>query len=154
MGHPDGDALAGEVAGLENELVLLSRHHLRRGRSQSLDRSAYILLGRLELAGAMTLKELASAFDLDISTVNRQVGALERNGLVERVPDPHGALARRVRPTELGLARLRADRVSSSEGVLRVVEGWPGERVGLLRELLMEFNQGIEELEGQRWPRP
>ena len=44
----------------------------------------------------MSLKELSCAFSLDISTINRQIGALRRQGLVERVEDPDGGLARKV----------------------------------------------------------
>ena len=144
---------ARDVAGLENELILLSRHSLQRGRLQKLDRSAYLLLGRLELAEALSLKELAAASGLDISTINRQVGMLERKGLVERVQDPDGGLARKIQPTRLGLERLDADRVTSCEGVRRVVRDWPDAKVDQLRELLLAFNSGIEDLEGQRWPR-
>ena len=150
----DQKAEARDVSGLEYELILLSRHSLQRGRLQELDRSAYILLGRLELGDAMSLKELAIACSVDISTINRQVGMLERKALVERVDDPRGGLARKIQPTPLGLERLRADRATSCEGVRRVVSDWPEARVDLLRTLLREFNGGIEGLEGQRWPRP
>ncbi|WP_024793776.1 MarR family winged helix-turn-helix transcriptional regulator [Tomitella biformata] len=143
-----------DVSSLEYELILLSRHSLQRGRLQEMDRSAYILLGRLELADAMSLKELAVACRVDVSTINRQVGMLERKSLVERVKDPDGGVARKVRPTRLGLERLRADREISCDGVRKVVRDWPDERVGQLRQLLREFNGGIEHLEGQRWPRP
>lgn len=148
---PEGSGA--DIADLENEMILLSRHALRRGRRRELDRSAYLLLGRLALVEAMSLKELATAFDLDSSTVNRQVGMLERKSLVERVVDPDGGVARKVRPTVLGLERLRADRESSREGVRLVVQDWPRERVRLLGELLLEFNEGIEGLEGRPWPR-
>lgn len=146
--------VARDVSDLEYELILLSRHSLQRSRRQQLDRSAYIVLGRLELDGAMSLRELSAAFGLDISTVNRQVGMLERKSLVERVEDPAGGVARKVRPTELGLERLRVDRETSCDGVRKVVHDWPEAQVELLRGLLREFNGGIEHLEGQRWPRP
>lgn len=143
-----------EVARLEHELVLLSRHFLQRGRLQELDRSAYILLGRLELGEPMSLKEIAAACALDASTINRQVGMLERKGLVERVVDPGGGVARKIRPTALGVERLHADRAVSRDGVQRIVQEWPEERVEVLRRLLWEFNTSIEDLEGRRWPRP
>ncbi len=52
------------VAGVEYELMLLSRYHAlswQRGQ-QTLDRSAYLILARLELDRLMSLKELAEAF--------------------------------------------------------------------------------------------
>ena len=45
------------------------------GRSSALERSATVLLARLEAGGAMSIAELAEAFDLDVSTVHRQVAA-------------------------------------------------------------------------------
>ncbi|WP_107984307.1 MarR family transcriptional regulator [Rhodococcus sp. OK519] len=143
-------------AGIEYELTLLSRYHAlawQRGR-QTLDRSAYLILARLELDRLMSLKELAEAFLLDISTINRQVGALERNGLVERVADPGGGVARKVRPTEKGMAQMRADRDLNRSGVGRVLEEWTPDEVELLQSLLVRFNRGVEAIEGRQWPRP
>ena len=66
---------------------------------------------------------------------------------------PGGGVARKIRPTALGLQRLRADRESLREGLRIVVQDWPAERVRLLGELLLEFNLAVEELEGTPWPR-
>lgn len=144
------------LSNVEYELTLLSRYHAltwQRG-GQMLDRSAYLILSRLELDHLMSLKELSEAFLLDISTVNRQVGALERKGLVERIADPEGGVARKVRPTEEGMARMRADRAQNRAGVGRVLERWSADEIGLLRSMLVRFNRDVEELEGRSWPRP
>lgn len=154
MTDPSVDDGGIDIAGLENEMILLSRHALQRGRRQELDRSAYLLLGRLDLTPAMSLRELTAAVNLDGSTVNRQVGMLERKGLVERMADPDGGVARKIRPTTLGLKLLHADRESLREGLLLVVRDWPADRVRLLGQLLLEFNVGVESLEGRPWPRP
>ncbi|MGF7121130.1 MarR family winged helix-turn-helix transcriptional regulator [Rhodococcus sp. BE178] len=141
---------------IEYELTLLSRYHAlaqQRG-GQKLDRSAYLILARLELEQPMSLKELAEAFVLDISTINRQVGALERHGFVERVADPDGGVARKVRPTESGLDRLHLDRDLNRTGIGRVLGGWDVDEIRLLRDMLVRFNRGVEEIEGQPWPRP
>lgn len=151
------DEMVELVAGIEYELTLLSRHHLRArllSQEQYLDRSAYVILGRLELEGLMSLKELATALRLDISTVNRQVGALVRHKLVDRVADPDGGLARKIRATAEGLAALHRDRKASQEGVARVVDGWRRSDLERLREGLLQFNAGIEALEDNAWPRP
>lgn len=143
------------IAALEVELSLLARHHLHSSQhspERELDRSAYQLLGRLEL-GPMTLKELAEAFRLDPSTVNRQVGALVRDGLVERIPDPGGSTARALRPTRRGRALLRRDRIFGQRQVARVLEGWEPGDVEELCRLLERFNTSIEALEGRPWPR-
>jgi DNA-binding MarR family transcriptional regulator len=146
----------GTVAGIEYELMLLSRYHAlswQRG-GQTLDRSAYLILARLELDRLMSLKELAEAFLLDISTINRQVGALERHGLVERVADPDGGVARKVRPTKAGLARMGADRDLNRDGAERVLESWAPDEIALLHGLLARFNRDVESIEGRTWPRP
>lgn len=143
-----------ELVDIEYELTLLSRYHLSAQRAElQLDRSAYLLLGRLELDYPMSLKELACAFSLDISTINRQIGALRRHGLVERVEDPDGGLARKVRPTVAGLSKLRADREHSIAGVEKVLREWSPESRTALSELLRQLNQSVEKLEGRDWPR-
>ena len=145
-----------DVELLEQELTLLSRHQLSSAQHNPdlvLDRSAYQLLGRLEL-GPLSLKQLAEAFRLDVSTVNRQIASLRRKGLVERIADPAGGLAQLLRPTRKGLALLRADRVTRHGQIAQVLETWDAADVRALHELLAKFNLSIESLEGQPWPRP
>jgi DNA-binding MarR family transcriptional regulator len=140
---------------LEQELTLLARHQLSSAHHNPdlvLDRSAYQLLGRLEL-GALTLKQLAEAFRLDISTVNRQIASLRRKGLVERIADPAGGVAQQLRPTRRGLAQLRQDRETRHGQIGQVLEDWDADDVDRLHELLARFNVSIESLEGQAWPR-
>ncbi|GAA2426402.1 MarR family winged helix-turn-helix transcriptional regulator [Streptomyces pulveraceus] len=146
------------LSDLERELTLLSRHFIAaRGprAGQSLERSAYVLLTRLEVGEPLTLKELALTFQIDVSTINRQVSAMLRNGLVERIPDPEGGMARKFRPTALGLERLEADRAVSRAGTTRLIQasGWTDRRTEEFVTLLMEFNQSIERLEGLTWSR-
>lgn len=150
-----GSTLDAAIAGVEVELSLLARHQLRSSRHtprRALDRSAYQLLGRLE-HGPLSLRQLAEAFGLDQSTVNRQVNALLRGGLVEKVTDPEGGLARLLRPTRRGRTLLRRDRAVAQDVVGRVLDGWPGRDVEHFQQLLERFNRSIERLEGSPWPR-
>lgn len=147
----------GEDSAIEYELTLLSRHFLhsqQRTPGTQLDRSGYLLLGRLQLEGPMSLRELAEAFRLDVSTVNRQVNALRRKQLVERVSDPEGGLARKVRATEKGLDLLEADRERQRSGLDRVIGAWGERDRRQLLRLLTRLNTDIEQLEGRPWPRP
>ena len=141
---------------IEYELTLLSRYHAlsRQRGGQQLDRSAYLLLARLELEPPMTLRELAEAFRLDISTINRQVGALERHGYVERIADPAGGVARKIQPTRAGLEQLHEDRELNCGGIASVLDGWSDEEIEELRNVLTRFNRDVERLEGRPWPRP
>lgn len=150
------NALTDAIEQLEQELTLLARHQLSSTQHTSdlhLDRSGYQLLSRLEL-GALTLKQLAAAFRLDISTVNRQVAALRTKGLVERVGDPAGGIARLLRPTAHGLDLLHQDRRVRYQQVSSVLTDWMPQDVEKLQELLSRFNSSIEALEGEAWPRP
>jgi DNA-binding MarR family transcriptional regulator len=143
------------IAAVEVELSLLARHHLHSSQhspERLLDRSGYHLLSRLEL-GPLNLKQLAEAFRLDPSTVNRQVNALLRAGLVERARDPDGAVARVLRPTEAGLDLLHRDRRILQEQVGRVLADWSTAETDELHRMLEKLNTSIEALEGRPWPR-
>lgn len=143
------------IAALEVELSLLARHFLHSSQhspERLLDRSGYQLLSRLEL-GPLTLKQLAEAFRLDASTVNRQVNALLRAGLVERIPDPAGAVAKVLRPTAAGLDLLHRDRATVQDQLATVLDGWKRQDRDDLRRLLEKLNTSIEALEGRPWPR-
>ncbi|MET7771164.1 MarR family transcriptional regulator [Nocardia sp. NPDC005366] len=139
------------------ELTLLSRHYpasmLRRPGFQ-LDRSAYVILTRLELDNPLSLRELSDALQLDISTINRQIGAMLKQELVEREPDPDGGIARKIRATDKGLKALADDRARSHDGIGAVVADWSPVDVDQLGSLIARFNESIEHLEHNRWPRP
>lgn len=147
-----------ELTGLVRELMLVTRHSVLevadsyRGDDR-LDRSAFILLSRLEAEGPMSIGQLADAFGLDVSTVNRQTAAMLRAGVAERIPDPGGGLARKLRITGEGRRRLRNERDWSVNGLRRVLRDWAPEEVSQLLTALTRFNQSIEELSGKPWPR-
>ncbi|MFE4260732.1 MarR family winged helix-turn-helix transcriptional regulator [Streptomyces sp. NPDC056883] len=142
---------------LERELMLLSRHQVlaRRERDpERLERSAYVLLSRIDTQGPMSIGQLSEAFGLDTSTVNRQTAALLRCGLAERVPDPDGGMARKLRITEEGGRRLAEDRDVNQSCLARVIAGWSPEEVRQLEDALVRLNRSAEALEGRHWPRP
>jgi DNA-binding MarR family transcriptional regulator len=142
---------------LELELLLLGRHTAIVANDVAtgprLDRSAYLLLTRLELSGAMTLKELADALRLDASTVSRQTAAIVKAGLAERIPGTVEQIARRYRPTARGLAELHADRTERLAQLGDLLVDWdPRDRRRLVGALRM-FNEQIEHAQDMRWPR-
>ncbi|MBF6210821.1 winged helix-turn-helix transcriptional regulator [Nocardia puris] len=145
------------LARLAFELTLFSRHFpasvLRRPGFR-LDRSAFLILTRLEIDSPLSLRELADAFRLDISTINRQVGAMLKQGLVERVSDPDGGIARKLRASAEGLAQLAADRALSRTNIGTVVSDWSDDDIAQLSGLIARFNGSIEQLEENPWPRP
>ncbi|MCF2526013.1 MarR family winged helix-turn-helix transcriptional regulator [Yinghuangia soli] len=145
------------LAQIERECMLLARHQVmvnRNAEGHPLERSAYLLISRLEDEGPMSIGQLADAFSLDTSTVNRQVAALLRGGLAERIVDPDGGLARKLRATDEGRRRLAADRERYCRGVERVVANWSDAERRELLDVLARFNRSIEDLQGNPWPRP
>ncbi|MFE0113838.1 MarR family winged helix-turn-helix transcriptional regulator, partial [Amycolatopsis sp. NPDC059019] len=143
--------------GLSRELKLLSRHQVlphSLATPLALERSAFLLLSRLEADQPMSLRELAEAFGLDVSTVNRQVAALLRQGLAERIPDPGGGLARKLRATEEGKRKLGQDQAQHRAGLDMIMTHWSAADRHTFFELLRRFNEDIEALQGTTpWPR-
>lgn len=100
---------------IERELLILTRNRetstprgVRDGGA--LDRSAYVLLSRLEAQGPMSIPDFVEAFGFNASTFTRQTSALLRDGLVERTLDPDGGVARKFRVTDKGSTRLAEQR--------------------------------------------
>ncbi|GAA2029255.1 MarR family winged helix-turn-helix transcriptional regulator [Catenulispora yoronensis] len=143
---------------VEFESMLLGRHvHMSIrsiGDDGGLERGAYILLSRLRVEGAMSIGQLAEAFELDVSTLNRRTAALSRGGLIERIPDPEGGIARKFRLTEAGERELDQARSWNVAGLDRVLEGWSSEDVDAFADYLRRFNTDIERISGRPWPRP
>ena len=140
---------------MQYELMLFSRYTLRpllQG-GPTLERSAYVLLNRLEHSEPMTFKELSQALRLDTSTIHRQVGALIRHEHVAYVAGPAGEVARRIAPTAAGIEALLATRTSHEQGLRGVVGAWSQEKQRTFMGLLREFNETVECLEGAPWPR-
>jgi DNA-binding MarR family transcriptional regulator len=152
------EGASADIAAIERELTLISRYTVmvtnRSAANQRLERSAYLLLSRIEAEGPMSIGQLSEAFGLDASTINRQTAAMLRAGLVGRIPDPDGGLARKLRITEAGLARLHADRDWAVNGVGRVLADWDPADVATLAHLLVQYNITIERRQGRLWPRP
>ncbi|MGD6741118.1 MarR family winged helix-turn-helix transcriptional regulator [Streptomyces sp. BH106] len=144
---------------IERELLILNRHlemtSPRRVRldSNALDRSAYVLLSRLEAQGPMSVPDLVDAFGLTPSTLSRQTTALLREGLVERTLDPGGSIARQFRITGEGRERLHTDRDAIATGLTDVLGDWPEDRLRRFIEDLEKFNTDIEQRTGRPWPR-
>ncbi|MEV6162578.1 MarR family transcriptional regulator [Streptomyces sp. NPDC052052] len=140
---------------IEFETMLLGRYmHLLTHRGDGrLDRSAYILLSRIQDEGPLSISQLSEAFGLDTSTLNRQTAAMLRTGVVARIPDPEGGIARKFAITAEGERRLDRDRTANMNGLARVLEDWTPEEATQFADSLARFNRHIERLDGRPWPR-
>ena len=141
---------------IEFETMLLGRHsinaHLRR--PDHLERSAYLVLRRLRIDGPMSIGELSEAFGLDNSTLHRQTTAMTKAGLLERIPDPAGGIARKFRITEEGERRVRADRAYNVRALDRALAEWSEHDIRTFAAYLARFNTDLERRESRPWPRP
>lgn len=145
-------------AQLEYELMLLCRQlmdvqrRVKAGDVQ-LDRSAYVLLSRLEREGALSIKQLRERLGLDDSTLNRQTAAMLRSGLVQRIVDPNGGAARKFEVTDEGRAQLADARAAAASHYDTATAQWSPDQRARLLQALREFNMALEAQEGRAWPR-
>ncbi|MQY18671.1 MarR family winged helix-turn-helix transcriptional regulator [Nocardia macrotermitis] len=147
----------GPVEMVEFESMLLTKYTLDprfRSGNGLLERSAYLLLSRIEVAGPQSIRQFGDALRLDASTLNRQTRAMLRDRLVERIPDPDGGIARKFQLTETGRRLLHAARAVHLDGMNRIMADWSAADITAFAAYLRRFNLGIERLDGRGWPRP
>ncbi|MEV6599268.1 MarR family transcriptional regulator [Actinoplanes sp. NPDC051346] len=96
---------------------------------RALDRAAYVILRLLQESGPQNVSAVAHRLNLDGSTVTRQVGAMYRDGLVERSPDPEDGRGTVIAATTQGLAQVDAVSQARRELYDTVLKDWtPHER--------------------------
>lgn len=122
------------AATLRGAITRLNRR-LRRARPVSeLTQSQLSALTSLELAGALTPKELADAERVQPPSVTRTVAALEQRGLVQRTPHPTDGRQVILAPTEQGREIVVLDRRARDAWLAkRLAELGPEERDTLRR---------------------
>lgn len=145
------------IATLELEAMLFVRHltlSSQRDGETALDRSAYTILSCLTCGGSQTLARLSDTIGLDTSTLHRQTAAMLRAGLIERVPDPEGGIARKFVVTPEGERRLTDACRENMARMMRATSGWEPEDRDAFARYLTRFNQAIEAEDNRPWPRP
>ncbi len=162
------DTGVGERAGVEDakrtdlveyEHMVLGRHTLRAipitpETEELLERSSYIMLSRIERQGPLSIGQLSEAFGLDASTLNRQTAAAVRAGVLRRIPDPEGGIARKFQLTAAGIRRLKLTRDWHVDALNNIMAGWSEQDVLDFAAFLRRFNTDIERLDRRPWPRP
>lgn len=137
------------VTQVEAQVALLLRLADRNRRSsgrltETLERSAYLVLRLLDTTGPAGVNEIADHLRLDASTVTRQVVAMEAAGLVTRERD---ALDRRrcvVTQTPAGVDALARTRAVRAEVYAEVLAGWSAADRDLLAGLLARLNDDLD----------
>jgi DNA-binding MarR family transcriptional regulator len=111
---------------------------------RSLERAAYGVLARIAGGGSQRLSTLAGALCVDLSTVSRQVAALEGAGLVRRTPDPTDRRASLIEVTEAGVDVFLQHRRKWVEALRDLMADWTaGERQEFAR-LFARLNEAME----------
>ncbi len=138
---------------LGDELMRLARRRSQVYPGSALDTSAFRLLWLLTEGPPRTLRELADELQLDQSTVNRQVNAAIKHGLVERYAVA-GRSSRLLRPTEDGRAAYVHDAALRADVYGAVLEELGAERAAALVAELRELNDGLDRAHSRLRPEP
>jgi DNA-binding MarR family transcriptional regulator len=121
--------------------ILLRRATFSSRKFGGLDRAAYLLLRQLSDHGPVGVKTLADEFHLDVSTVSRQVTALEFNGYIQRLPDPDDHRASNFRLTDTGLRKLSEAKTERVFRFAELLKEWSPEDSQKFSELLSRLNR-------------
>jgi DNA-binding MarR family transcriptional regulator len=98
--------------------------------------SQYGILARLKRQGPMSINALAAELVLDRTTLGRNVGPLERDGLVAIESDPSDGRSKILQLTKTGEARFRRAQKHWAEAQKRFEGAYGGRRASQLRENL------------------
>lgn len=140
---------------VERELTLLGRRVQKvrphpSGEDPPLERAAYAILSWLQDQdqdqGPVRAQALVERFQLDGSTVSRQVAALVSAGLVVRVADQRDGRARLLELTGRGRDVLEATREARRGLLCRLLAAWPQSDRAAFGYLLERFNAGLDDL--------
>ena len=128
---------AGEDARQFGELfpAVYLRFHRRDGKHRELPTASRSVLHHLTLAGPLTIGEMVKHLSRAQSVVSEIVDHLERDGLLERRPDPKDKRKKLVWLSDRGLALLDHEREVLSRTLLTraMTRMRPADRVALLR---------------------
>jgi len=126
------DPLA-EAAAVREGVQRLSRRLQGERSPTGLSLTKTSLLGHLARRGDLSPGELAAADRLQPQSVTRALAELERDGLVQRYPDPADKRTHRIRLTVTGRATLGADMRRRDEWLAGAMASLtPGQRATLL----------------------
>ena len=113
------------------------------GGGHSVEPATLGLLAGLAATGPARLSSLASVMCLDLSTVSRQVPALEKHGWVARTRDPGDHRAQLLELTPAGHDMLQAVRRSRAEVLTRLLPDWSSTEMRQFAAQLARFNDDV-----------
>ena len=101
---------------------------------------AYTLLGHVQSTGGCRAVDLAGLYQLDKSTVSRQVGDLERRGLVTRKADPERGRGQVLTVTPAGRALLQDAAATRQAELAGRVAAWTDDELAAFAAALQRYN--------------
>jgi DNA-binding MarR family transcriptional regulator len=122
-----------------SELIRTGRHASARAAAHAygeLPSFGLALLAPLEREGEQRTSALAARAGVDVSVASRQLAALERQGFVERHPDPRDGRAALFRLTPSGAAALDATRTLRAAWAAAALTEWDDGEARVLADLL------------------
>jgi len=128
---------------LADELMRMGRRRHANVEGTELDTSAFKLLWVLSDDRPRTLREIAEELDLELSTINRQVNAAVRAGLLERFSVPDGP-SRPVRATAEGRRHYQHDSAVHADLLRSVLAEMGAEPARDLIRGMRLFNDALE----------
>ncbi|GAA2922785.1 hypothetical protein GCM10010446_03730 [Streptomyces enissocaesilis] len=102
---------------------------------------SYTLLAHINDQRGCRATDLAAHYLLDKSTVSRQIGSLEKLGLVERRPDPDDHRVQVLHPTRAGAELLSATHASRHTAFQERLADWSEEDLTRFAAYLLRYNQ-------------
>jgi DNA-binding MarR family transcriptional regulator len=136
-----------EAIDLELAVLLRRLTSITTKKLSNMDRSAYLLLHRIISNGPARVKTLALEFQLDISTVSRQVSALEQKGYVNRIPDPLDGRTYALEITDLGKKEFYEYQHIRYTKLSDVLKDWSDEDCEKFGQLLRKYNRPFQNVE-------
>ncbi len=133
---------------IEHEVtMLLRRADYKRtldGSARTMDRSAYLLLKWLDREGPSAVGVISEAFQLDNSTVSRQIAALDAKGWVRRYSHPEDARVSMVGITKSGQEAINTAKALRLEAYSELLDDWTEDELHIFSKLLSRLNRSIE----------
>lgn len=130
---------------LEREFAYLARRleANTRLRKYPLDRAHYLLL--LKLAeGPQSIGTLASALDLDSSTVTRQIAAMQQRGYVKKSLNPTDRRETLVARTRAGTKAVETMRAERRQRIATIFADWSEADRTIFTALLARANAALD----------
>lgn len=134
---------------IEQQLFILFRrsqaiHVSTRSGDFELDRSIYGILCLLDDEGPLRLGAIAHRFQLDPSTITRQVQAVVRLGLAEKRVDPSDRRASILSLTPVGQETIIQARSHRRRMLQAILQDWTTEQRTEFLAALRRFNSTVE----------